>query len=913
MQGQYENLEQTSSYPKAKAFGNFLLNCLGSLVGLIYFPLTMPFIYAAANMHNLQKTNVEYWNKYKPDNRRTSPLHYASAAFVVAGNSLLKFVILVAKFPWHIFYSMWLGIRDGFKGGPLNALTTPAYSFNRYHTTGKKLNNTLHFRSSHALILGLIITLLFCAVMTTLLIFFPWIFAPLTVLTQLTGFNLAALLGVKAVGLMLPLLNFTSLLVLTLPLVYSVKAAVFALVTLGQATGEFVRGLIRPSLQGYIGTRLRFALSRITSLIDKCVAIAVGMPLYLIFKPYYQILDSLRLTHKSNKSIWRSGKAYAEKKEWLIVEWLCKTGILFAMLANTIGRLILAPLQLIGTILYAPLHCVRHATKYGTEYVLKYPFEFKNSYRGQIVQENNNEYQGDGQHYDKIHVKKYDNVYYFRKAHIAVLAIIVGLILVLLASIIPPLGFLSISLSVKLLTPLGLAQFSLSGMAVLIINFFTGVIATALVAIAMPVSSWILSKLSMGLGLLKRFITNSNHFHNLFHRVVTAGDAFRLMVKENLAVKTIASTVHPNARKKSKEKNENDKEDQDRKFGQSWVFNLDQFKNPAGIGLAGERPVYLEEDKNRDCDRRHKTYNRWNPKTGVMEKKEMTGKRGRPKTWRYVLSWLTFNLIPVYTKKTNVSLAPKDGMMAFFGGRDTPVGLAFDMTKLNTKGEKYVFLTDAWTNLKWWWDWVMADPNTKQRVKPSTSLDGLRSHNRAMRSLNNDPEHNDILACLTKGALAAVIVASKETHFRINALFRKLIIKYELGIDLPILIMGTINNHYGANEKALTPKEYSVEQQLIDLFKISRDNCPDKESRRIYDAVATHYAKGHNEAEEKKSFVRALVNSHPVNWATLFGKLDKHQVNKAEFTTFIKDAAAIDLNHPVDHKYMPTHYVACSA
>lgn len=911
MQGQYENLEKPSSYPREKAVGNFLLNCLGSLIGLIYFPLTMPFIYAAANMHNLQKTNVECWNKYKPDDRRTSPLHYISAAFVIAGNSLLKFVILVAKFPWHIFYSMWLGIRDGFKGGPLNALTAPAYSFNRYHTTGKKLNNTLHFRTSHALILGLIITLIFCAVMTTLLIFFPWIFAPLTVLTQLTGFNLAALLGVKAVGLMLPLLNFTSLLVLTLPLVYGVKAAVFALVTLGQATGEFVGGLIRPRSQGYIGTRLRFVLGRLASLIDKCVAMVVGIPLYLIFKPYYQILDSLRLIHKSNKSIWRSGKVESEKKEWLIVEWLYKIAVLFVMLLNTIARLILAPIQVIASILYAPLQSVRHATKYGMAYVLAYPQQFANSYRGQLVDGDNNEYRGDGKNYDKIHVKKYENVYYFRKAHIAVLAIIVGLALVLLASFIPPLGFLSISLSVKLLTPLGLAQFSLTGAAVLIINFITGVAATVAVAVALRLASWIMNKLSMGLGILKRFFSNSNHFHNFFHRSVTAGDAFQLMKNENLAVKTIASNVDPNAGKKR------DTPDQEiKKFGTSWVFNLDQLKNPAGVGIGGERPIYRADDKQRACDRRHKTYNKWNPKTGVWKIKEITGKRGRAKIGRFILSILTFGLIPVYTKKTNMSLVPKDGMMAFFVrdiNRDAPIGLAFDMNKVNTKGDKYVFIKDAWTNLKWMWEWIMKDPDAASHVQPSTSLDGLRSHNRALRTANQVPEHNDILACLTKDSLAAVITPTKNVPDRINALFRKLIIKYELGVDLPILIMGTLNNHNGTNEKAMTPQEYTVEQQLIDLFNLSRDNCNDTESKRIFNAVATHYAHGRNEAEEKKSFVRALVNSHPVNWATLFGKLDKHKGNTAEFTAFIKDAAAINLNHPVDYKYMPTHYVACSA
>jgi hypothetical protein len=287
----------------------------------------------------------------------------------------------------------------------------------------------------------------------------------------------------------------------------------------------------------------------------------------------------------------------------------------------------------------------------------------------------------------------------------------------------------------------------------------------------------------------------------------------------------------------------------------------------------------------------------------------MSGKRGRAKVGRFILSILSFGLIPAETKKTNVSLAPKDGMMAYFGGRETPIGLAFDMSKLNTKGEKYVFITDAWTNLKWWWEWMpKIDSNAARMVQASTSLAGIRSHNRAKRTTNQVPEHNDIMACLTLGALAAVIIPTKKLPDRINALFRKLIIKYELGVDLPILIMGTLNNHSRPNEQALTPKEYTVEAQLIDLFEIYQDSS----AHNIFNAVATHYANGRNEAEEKKSFVRALVNSHPVNWATLFQKLGKKKVDQDAFKAYIKDTTAINLNQHVDFKHMPTHLVACS-
>ncbi len=44
----------------------------------------------------------------------------------------------------------------------------------------------------------------------------------------------------------------------------------------------------------------------------------------------------------------------------------------------------------------------------------------------------------------------------------------------------------------------------------------------------------------------------------------------------------------------------------------------------------------------------------------------MGGERGRAKFGDWFISTISLGFIPAHTKKTSVSLAPKDGIMAFF-------------------------------------------------------------------------------------------------------------------------------------------------------------------------------------------------------------------------------------------------------
>ncbi|MDQ2995163.1 MAG: hypothetical protein M3R00_09545, partial [Pseudomonadota bacterium] len=499
---------------------NGLSKLVGAAVGLIYFPLTIPFINAAANMHRLQKSNHKLWEEYKPD-KRDSAVHYVSAAIMVAGNSALQFSLLMLKFPFNVVGGIFRGIKFGFKRGPLSTLIQPSHTFNRYFTDGKLLEKTTQFRSQHLLALTLVLTVVISAVVTTLVFFFPALFAPIAMLTKLTGLSLTKLLGVKATGYVLPLLNFASMIILTLPALFTIESIAFSLVYLGKAIGEFALGIISPKSQAYNGNRLSFAAGRIVALINKTLAIIVGMPLYIVFKPIYQLFDSVRSIYKSAKNLWKSGSARAQKKNTYTKEWLYKFGVALSIIGNTVARVLYLPLQITMSLLYAPLQCVRHATKYGTLHVLAYPYKYANNYRGELTQ--------NGRNYDKIHVLKYDNVYYFRKKHIAIVAVIVGLTLVGLSSFLPPLGYISINLTLKALTPLGLAQYTVAGTAVLIVNFLTGVVGTSAVAIAATASAWCLAKVSLGLSSIKQLFSTSKHFNNVLHKSVSAGTALRTL------------------------------------------------------------------------------------------------------------------------------------------------------------------------------------------------------------------------------------------------------------------------------------------------------------------------------------------------------------------------------------------------
>lgn len=942
--------DSTSTEPSKysiRVWGPYLSKILGAIIGLVYSPLTLPFIYAGHDTFMIHETNNQIWDNWFPKKNEDQPINYFLTPLFLFGNTLGRFLWLIAKFPVNFGYSFYRGAIDGYKGGFLRAFMNPAKSFNQYDSKGNLVSlfnqvdnkgnriNIYQFRSQHLLTLALMLTVFISAIVTLILYFFPVLipvaFTPVSILFKATGIKLATVIGINTTGYVIPLLNFATTALLTFSGVLALESAVFALIYLGKSIGVFFQGIIDPKTQSYDGRRITFALKKIISLIDKCVAIVVGMPLYILYKPCFQLLDSLRMIVTTDKEIWKEGKQNAEttiKKgggervgTTLSYEYAYKAVIVILILGNTAGRIILLPFQVTMSLLYAPLQCVRHATKYGISHVLAYPYRYANSYRNKLLVKGkeNKEYRGEKENYKKIHVAKADNVYYFKKKHIALLAVLSGLAFVLLASFIPPLGYISISLSVNALTPLGLFQISTSGAAVLIINFLTGALTTTTAAIGLWTASWLLFKTSAALQSIKRFLTNSKHFHNIFHTSISAGDAMRILTSENFAVKTLASPVDgQGSNQATPVENEEIK-----KISHSWFFNLKLLLDPAGVwvqkkknshekGVFDEpRPIYNADDATRKYDR-NRVYRRLNLRTNETEIKKMGGERGRRKFWDWFISKISLGFIPAYTKKTSISLAPKDGIMAFFGGREDPIGFGFDLRLLHTKGEKYVFAKDAYTNQKWWWKWRYTNSQYKAYTQKCLTIQELRNINQVIRRKGDVPEHNEIMACLTAKALTAVVVSKDELKFRINAIFRKMIIKQKLGIDLPILMMGTLNMHYTANDPAVLTREYTVEEQIFDLYELSKKK--DNDAETIFDAVATQYnqkASAKNRPEAKKDFVRTLVNTHPVNWATLFNDKQVSSLKEADFKQFIQESTGINLSKTLDYKSMETHLGTC--
>jgi hypothetical protein len=950
MQDDQENSSSaTPSWFSPRAWGPYLSKILGALVGLIYSPLTLPFIYAGNDTFVIHEANKEHWRNWIPKKNQDFHTGYLIAPWIVCGNTIGRFMWLVVKFPYNFCYSIYRGVVDGYQGGFLKAFINPSQSFNRYDTKGNLTTlfnqtdakghriNCYQFRSQHLLTLALFLTFFVSVIVAATLLFLPAIlpvaFTPVAILAKTTGIKLATLLGINVTAYTIPLINFATTVLLTFSAVLALESAVSALIYLGKGINEFFNGIINPMTQSYKGNRITFALTRIVSLIDKCMAIVVGVPLYILYKPCFQLLDSVRKILRTNKVIWNEGKVNAEMRpvkgsrktieSSFLYEYSYKAGLLFLLVGNTAGRIILLPFQIVFSLLYAPLQCVRHATKYGTPHMLAYPYRYANSYRNKlhVKGKENQEYKGEPENYNKIRVAEAANVYYFKKKHIAIVALLFGLAFVVLASFIPPLGYISISLSIKALTPLGLAQISMSGAAVLIVNFITGAVATTAAAVGLWASSWLLSKFSVAIVSFKRFVTKTKHFHNILHSSVSAGDALRILTRQILAVKTLNSVV--NRQKTAEATAEENKEITD--INHSWFFNLRQLLDPTGIwgkkknhakekGVFDDpRPVYHAHDQDRKYHR-HEDYQRINLRNNETETRKMSGERGRAKIGTWLISKLSLGFFPAYTKKTGVSLAPKDGIMAYFTrGDDDPIGLGFDITLLNTKGERYVFKNDAHTNNKWWWAWRYNDPAYNGVKQECVTLQQLRNVNEGLRQQGKVPDHNEILACLTAGALVAVIVSKDCLSYRINAIFRKMIIKQKLGVDLPILMMGTLNNYHGANDPHVPTREYTVEEQIYDLYVLS--NKTDAEAENIFDAVAKKYIdKAHRKANShvaKKDFVKTLINTHPVNWATLFNTRRNEPLNEKDFNTFIKHAAGIDLNRPVDYKLMETHLGTC--
>jgi ankyrin repeat protein len=187
---------------------------------------------------------------------------------------------------------------------------------------------------------------------------------------------------------------------------------------------------------------------------------------------------------------------------------------------------------------------------------------------------------------------------------------------------------------------------------------------------------------------------------------------------------------------------------------------------------------------------------RYNPKTNTWETLQANLHRGEPKESKF-------------TKKEAVSLLPYPPKIQFFHyDKLEAIGLLFDVAKLDLKGEKYIWKSNALSNDRWWIDGNQG----KHTMWPSVSLSELREYLKT-EIAQGTAAHSEQLFGLCKEALIAVFAHQDKLFTRINALRAQLLIQELLNIDLALLIVtedGTVSEYPGC-------------QQVDDLKKAQTD------------------------------------------------------------------------------------------
>ena len=166
-------------------------------------------------------------------------------------------------------------------------------------------------------------------------------------------------------------------------------------------------------------------------------------------------------------------------------------------------------------------------------------------------------------------------------------------------------------------------------------------------------------------------------------------------------------------------------------------------------------------------------------------------------------SWTKIFHTLEHQEMTPTTLLPSDGVMTLFTP-STPqhqilTGLLFDARLCVAQ---YVFESNANSR-----EWLMKN----QKVPQQITLDELRSQIAKARSRGVVLAHNEVIAFINKKALVAVFAEKNELFSRLNALSKRDLIKKELNLDLPVLI--------------ITPQggvqHYSVVEQMRDMQQAS--------------------------------------------------------------------------------------------
>lgn len=221
---------------------------------------------------------------------------------------------------------------------------------------------------------------------------------------------------------------------------------------------------------------------------------------------------------------------------------------------------------------------------------------------------------------------------------------------------------------------------------------------------------------------------------------------------------------------------------------ESWKFLTDQLADP---------------NKNRPIPRHTKIQNTqranyWNPLTGKRTHRKLNPVRGAPKKIGD----------PGYgfTKKTAVTLLPRNGKIILFSNSYDQLGLMFNLKYCHLKNEKYIWRENAASNYRNWLGGTVC--------LRSIGLQALKNELRFTESAMVGPAHNELLIGLSKEALVGIVLpAAQKLQSRLNALRFQAYVQKKLQVKLPIVWIQPTKN----------AQVYDLDWQLADLEQVISD------------------------------------------------------------------------------------------
>lgn len=300
-----------------------------------------------------------------------------------------------------------------------------------------------------------------------------------------------------------------------------------------------------------------------------------------------------------------------------------------------------------------------------------------------------------------------------------------------------------------------------------------------------------------------------------------------------------------------------------------WLFHLNQLKNPGN-----NRPV----KKLRPEQKRDMTFDA--EKQGWVTRK-IDKKRGRKKD-------------TVYIKKTSTTMPPGDGKMKYFGShikdvvkKENYVGIGFQLGQPDEKlvqiKNKYIFKENILSkDSPWIFDAAKKNNRLKKpTILKSTTLDLIREQNDGAQAKGEILPWNEIIASPSAQAVSFLFAPYDTLRCKLNLLSKRALVKKELGLTLPLFIMG----------EATAVKEYTLHQQLTDVLFVLGAN--DKHLKLYLNKIdfallAAVYHQQHEDTHEQdsqNSLYPKIVDLDEDMGALMLGLYNANQVE--QLTVFL--------------------------